>query len=335
MIDADELLSRSRRPLVLGIGGGGDVVGALATAEACRIHGAEPVVGGVTWERRPIDPQPGPRSESEIEGGRRLAAGVVAASAGTRVRESGVVFAESRMAGLLDEETVLVDATLGPAQLADGIAAAAASLGADLIVFIDVGGDALAHGDEPGLASPLYDTLLLAAAARLAERALADAPAGAGGASTSPAGGPCPHVLGGIFGVGCDGELTPPEVFERLAEVGAADGLAGARGLTPAVAGRLEEAVKVVPTEASAQAVRCFHGEIGRSAIRQRRRSVELSPAGALTFYFDPIAAVRSAARLAAAVTDARDLEHANAILHDLGVYTELDYERDALHTVR
>jgi hypothetical protein len=335
MIDADELLSRSRRPLVLGIGGGGDVVGALATAEACRIHGAEPVVGGVTWERRPIDPQPGPRSESEIEGGRRLAAGVVAASAGTRVRESGVVFAESRMAGLLDEETVLVDATLGPAQLADGIAAAAASLGVDLIVFIDVGGDALAHGDEPGLASPLCDALLLAAAARLAERALADAPAGARGASRSPAGGSCPPALGGIFGVGCDGELTPPEVFERLAEVGAADGLAGARGLTPAVAARLEEAVKVVPTEASAQAVRCFHGEIGRSAIRQGRRSVELSPAGALTFYFDPIAAVRSAARLAAAVTDARDIEHANAILHDLGVYTELDYERDALHTVR
>jgi hypothetical protein len=322
VIDADELISRSRRPLVLGIGGGGDVVGALATAEASRIHGAEPVVGGVTWERRPIDPQPGPRAESEIEGGRRLAAGVVAASAGTRVRESGVVFAESRMAGLLGEETVLVDATLGPAQLADGIAAAAASLGVDLIVFVDVGGDALAHGDEPGLASPLCDALLLAAAARLAERSAARS-------SSSP------PVLGGIFGIGCDGELTPPEVLERLAEVGAAGGLAGARGITPAVAERLEEAVRVVPTEASAQALRCFRGEIGPSSIRQGRRSVELSPAGALTFYFEPVAAVRSAARLAAAVTDARDLEHANEILHDLGVYTELDYERDALHTVR
>ena len=159
MIDADALLSGSRRPLVLGIGGGGDVVGALATAEACRVHGAEPVVGGVTWERRPIDSQPGPRAESEIEGGRRLAAGVLGASAGTRVRDSGVVFAESRMAELLGEETVLVDATLGPAQLADGIAAAASSLEADLLVFIDVGGDALAHGDEPGLASPLCDAL--------------------------------------------------------------------------------------------------------------------------------------------------------------------------------
>jgi hypothetical protein len=316
VIDAEALMSRCQRPLVLGIGGGGDVVGALATAEACRVHGAEPVVGGVTWERRPIDPQPGPRAESEIEGGRPLAPGVIAASAATRVRESGVVFAESRMAELLGEETVLVDATLGPAQLADGIAAAAASLDVDLIVFLDVGGDALAHGDEPGLASPLCDALLLAAAARLAER------------DAMP-------VLGGIFGIGCDGELTPPEVLERLAEVGAAGGLAGARGLTPAIAQRLEEAVKVVPTEASAQAVRCFHGAIGSSTIRQGRRTVELSPAGSLTFYFDPVAAVGSAARLAAAVTDARDLDQANEILHGMGVYTELDYERDALHTVR
>jgi hypothetical protein len=321
VIDSDLLLSRSRRPLVLGIGGGGDVVGALATAEVCRLHGAEPVVGGVTWERRPIDPQPGPRTEAEIEGARPLAPGVLAASPGTRVRESGVLFAESRMAQLLDEETILVDATLGPSRLVDGLAAAAGVLGSDLIVFVDVGGDALAHGDEPGLASPLCDAIMLAAAARLADRAAA--------------GGSSPAVLGGIFGIGCDGELTPSEVLARLAEVGAEGGLAGARGLTPAIAQRLEEAVAVVPTEASAQAVRCFRGELGRAEIRSGRRTVELSPAGALSFYFDPLAALRSAARLAAAVMDARDLDDANDILHGLGVRTELDYERDALHTVR
>lgn len=314
MIDADALLSRARRPLVLGIGGGGDVVGALATAEASRLHGGQPMVGGVTWERRPIDPQPGPRAESEIEGARRLAPGVMAASGETRVRASGVRFAESRMAELLGEETMLVDATRGPEELAQGLAAAAGELGCDLFVFVDVGGDVLAHGDEPGLASPLCDSVLLAAAARLAAT---------GG----------PPVLGGVFGIGCDGELTPAEVLERLAEVGAAGGLAGARGLTPRVAQRLEEAVEAVPTEASAGALRCFRGEIGRYEIRGGRRSVELSPAGALTFYFDPIAALRSAARLAAAVMDARDLEDANEILHGLGVYTELDYERDALHT--
>jgi hypothetical protein len=307
------LLSRSRRPLVLGIGGGGDVVGALATAEACRAHGAEPVLGGVTWERRPIDPTPGPRAEPEIEGARRLAPGVLAATGATRVRESGVVFAESRMAELLGAETVLVDATLGPAAIAAGIAAAAAELGADLVVFVDVGGDALAHGDEPGLASPLCDALMLAAAARLEE----------------------PPVLGAIFGVGCDGELTAAEVLDRLAEVAAAGGFAGARGLTAGVTARLAEAVEAIPTEASAQALRCFHGETGRATIRQGRRTVELSPVGALTFYFDVATAVRSAASLAAAVADACDLDHANELLHGLGVRTELDYERDALHTVR
>ncbi len=244
MTDADRLLDAARRPLVIGIGGGGDVVGALATAEACRLRGAAPVVGGVSWERRPIDPRPGPRAAAEIENARELAPGVLAASGATRVRESGVLFAESRMAALLGEECVLVDATLGPAAIADGIEAAAAGLGCDLLVFLDVGGDALAHGDEPGLASPLCDALLMAAAARLAARA------------ETP-------VLAAIFGIGCDGELTAAEVLERIAEVAAAGGLAGARGLTPAVVDRLDEAVAAVPTEASAQALRCFRGETG------------------------------------------------------------------------
>src|SRR6188472_3274492 len=97
--DAERLLSGARRPLVLGIGGGGDVVGALATAEACRLYaGARPVLGGVSWERRPIDPLPGPRPEAEIEGARPLGPGVMTAGPDTRVRGSGVRFAEARMA---------------------------------------------------------------------------------------------------------------------------------------------------------------------------------------------------------------------------------------------
>jgi hypothetical protein len=268
------------------------------------------VVGGVTWERRPIDPQPGPRAQAEIEGACELACGVLLAGPGTRVAGGGPMFAESHMARFLGEETVLVDPWPGPAAMASSLERAMATLEADLLVLVDVGGDALAHGDEPGLASPLCDAVLLAAGARLlAERA-------------------APPVLGAVFGPGCDGELTLDEVMARVAEVAAAGGFAGARGITPAIAERLEAAVEQVPTEASAQALRCFRGETGTASIRAGRRSVELSPVGALSFYFDVGAALRSAARLAQAVRDAGDLEQANEILHGLGVRSELDYER-------
>src|SRR5689334_23730881 len=137
MHDPELMLRRARRPLVIGIGGGGDVVGALATAELARIyHGADPVVGGVSWERRPIDPEPGPRGIDEIEDGERLSDCVLLAGPRTRVRASDVLFGESRMAELLGEKTVLVDVHPGPAELADGIGAAADALGCDLIVCL-------------------------------------------------------------------------------------------------------------------------------------------------------------------------------------------------------
>jgi len=309
VIDAEVLLSSAQRPLVIGIGGGGAVVGALATAETCRLyHGAAPVVGGMTWERMVIDPLPGPRSLDEVEGGRRISECVLAADPSTRA--NGVPFAESRMAEFLGEATLLVDPHGGPAVVAEGLAAAAAQLDRDLVVFLDVGGDALAHGGEPGLASPLCDAVMMAAAARLAATDL--------------------PVLGAVFGVGCDGELTPREVLERVSEVAAAAGLAGVRGLTEPVARRLEQAVEVVPTEASAMAIRCFRGDTGTTTIRRGRRTVPLSPIGALTFYLDPVAAVGSAARLASAVMDAGSLEEANDLLNALGVRTELDLEREA-----
>jgi hypothetical protein len=311
MDDAEVMLRRARRPLVLGMGGGGDVVGALATAEFARLYdGAEPLLGGLTWERGAIDPAPGPRRPSEIEAAQELAPGILLAGSDTRVRDREVYFAESRMAQFLGERTVLVDIHDGPAAVASGLSATAAQLGCDLLVFIDVGGDVLAQGEEPGLRSPLCDAVMLAAASLLHD-----------------AGHP---VLAGIFGTGCDAELTQDEVLARLARVAAAGGLLGARGLTDAVARRVEGAVEVVPTEASAQAVSAFRGGSGTATIRGGARQLVLTTVAAITFYLGVKETFEAAGRLAQAVLHATTLEGANDALHALGVDTELDLERAA-----
>ena len=317
MLDADALLAGARRPLLIGVGGGGDVAAALALAEPLgRLHGARPVTGGVSWERLVVDRHPGPRRVAEIaDPVQQIAPAAVLAGPRTRVREppqgEEVRFAEARAADLAGESTVLVDPSDGPGAVADGLGAAIERLDADLLVLVDVGGDAIAHGDEPGLSSPLCDAILLAAGAELVDRGVS--------------------VLGAVFGAGCDGELTLAEVLARVAEIAAAGGTAGARGLTEPAAAMLERAVAHIPTEASALPLRALRGETGRVPIRGGRREVELSPLCALTFFFDVRAALESAACLARAVGRATGLEAANDALGALGVRTELDLEREAL----
>ncbi len=297
------------RALVLGIGGGGDVVGALASADLCRRLGTGVVMGGVSWERLPIDPRPGPRPVAEIMNAEQLAPGVLLAGPDTCTQD-GVLFAESRMAALLGEPTVLVDPNIGPARIAESLERAAIALGLDLFVFVDVGGDVLGAGSEPGLASPLCDALMLAAGALLEQRGAA--------------------VLGAVFGPGCDGELTLEELLGRLALLAASGALHAIEGLTPAALDDVARAAAAIPTEASAQAVRCARGELGLTTIRGGRRTVELTPFGASIVYFDPAAALHRAAPLARAVQDAHDLQEAQERLHALGVRTELDYELTA-----
>jgi hypothetical protein len=290
---------------VLGIGGGGDVVGSLAIARRCRELGAEAVLGGVAWERMPIDPYPGPRSVEQIDGGRRLGERAVLADPRTTTPE-GVPFSESRVAGHLGAETVLIDITGGASGAAEGVAAAASELACELAVFVDIGGDAIADGSEPGLASPLCDAVMLAAAIELGERLPAAA---------------------AVLGAGCDGELEPSEVLDRIAALARAGAWTGAWSVPPAIADEIEAAAAETQTEASLQVVRCARGETGLTEIRGGRRHVPLSPLGALAFYFDPVAGA-PALPLASAAVGSKRLDEAHAALTSIGVQTELDYER-------
>jgi hypothetical protein len=227
---------------------------------------------------------------------------VLLAAARTRTR-GGALFAESRMAELLGEPTVLVDPGVGPAHVARGLESAAAELGVDLFVFVDVGGMP-ADGTEPGLASLLRDAVMLAAA-RLS--------AAARGRRRDPA-----RVRRRAYARELLG--ASPRRRRRRAARDRGDERGGDGG---------SRACGGIDTDGgSAQAVSAARR--GRHDDDPRRRRAASHPARATTVYMDPALAVNGAAPLASAVDDARDLEEAQSRLSALGVHTELDYEREA-----
>jgi hypothetical protein len=295
-------VAESNRALVLGIGGGGDAVGSIAIAHWLAERDVEAVLGGVAWERMVVDPHPGPRALEEIRGGRALDGALVVDSSGGATTPEGVHFCESRLALHLGEETVLIDVTRGPSGAARGIDSACAELGCDLAVLVDIGGDAIADGSEPGLASPLCDAVMLAAGLECATPALA-----------------------AVLGAGCDGELQPSEVLARVAALARAGAWLDTLG-TSSAAAEIEAAGAVAVTEASLLVARAARGECGPVEIRGGRRTVDLGPVAALAFIFDLDAAFGELP-LARAVAQSPSIEAARDALNAIGISTELDYE--------
>jgi hypothetical protein len=307
-LSLEDLIRSSRRALVVGVGGGGDVVGALVTARFLEFCGLEFRLGGLSWERSVFDPVPGPRRLDEVEHVRPLHRYAWLANRETRTT-TGVYFAESKMAALRGEEILLIDINGGATGVVEGLQAALKEFKADLLVGVDVGGDSLAEGGEPGLRSPLADSIVLAAYAELERRGQ--------------------PTLWSMFGYGSDGELTVDEIERALSRVAAAGGFLGAWALTHRMVAELEQVIQSVKTEASAVPVECARGAWGETAIRQDRRKVKLTPLAALTFFLSAAVVFETLARPARAVAGSSALEEANDALHAIGIKTELDLERE------
>src|SRR5574342_464930 len=156
----EDLIRGSSRALVVGVGGGGDVVGALAAARFLEFCGLEFVLGGLSWERYVFDPVPGPRNLSEVENVRVLHDYAWMANAESRTR-TGIYFAESKMSAVQGKEVLLVDINGGVSGAVSALEAAMNECNTDLLLGLDVGGDSLAQGHEPGLRSPLADSIML------------------------------------------------------------------------------------------------------------------------------------------------------------------------------
>ena len=311
-LSLEEILRKSTKAILLGIGGGGDIVGTIPTARLLEMFGIECVLGGLPWERFVYDPIPGPRAFNEIKNIRPLNSTVWFANKDT-VTTTGVRFAETEIAEIYGTEVLLVDITKGVEGVVNGLSKAMNELQADLLIGIDVGGDSLAFGDEKGLASPLADSIMISALSELQKNHVA---------------------LLGVFGYGSDGELEHMELERSLSIVAKEGGLIGAWGITPQILTDLEIALSRVSTEASRIPVECAKGATGKTTIRRGTRMVALSLTSTITFYLSPRVVYEKISKPARLVSGSKSLDEGNDALHSIGLFTELDLEREIQNVV-
>ncbi|MEV6685427.1 DUF1152 domain-containing protein [Streptomyces sp. NPDC051130] len=239
--------------LYIAAGGGGDPVGTLIAARTLTAGLADtadpdgpagpadpPLIATYAWERPEVDPTSRPLGERDFDGllregdgsGRR---GFASFTPATRARRP----AGSSMPGLardLPARLLLLDPARGLPCLSRQIESMAEAAGSLRIRIVDIGGDILTHGDEPGLCSPFGDALTLAAC----------------------------HLTGipttvHVAGPGLDGEIGERPLLERLA---------ASRPLVPDrdAAAAADRALAWHPSEASALWAAAIHG--ARSAVR-------------------------------------------------------------------
>ncbi len=252
-----------------------------------------------------IDPLPGPRTANDFDGLHQLAPHVneVAPATTTRPPAGSSL---PRLAAELPARLVLLDPSGGAVGMATQIDAAAAYFAADDIVLVDVGGDALTDGADPGLRSPLADQLALAACVLV--------------------GRPARLV---VTGAGLDGEIPAEIVLQRL------EGLAAHR-LAP-IDGEGVALIRHVfgwhPSEASGMLAAAADGRRGRVEVRDAGDHVELTGRTAEVFAVD---AVRAAAVTPATLLGrTTSLSEAEAVIRDVTGVSEIRYESTKANQMR
>lgn len=293
------------KALIIGIGGGGDVVGTIPTSRYLRELGLKTIIGGLTWERYVIDPDPGPRKIGELENVRRISDTTVLANSETRTKK-GVRFTETIISEILNEETLLVDLNKGVQGIISGLNKTFKELDIDLFIGVDVGGDVLARGTEKRVHSMLADSMNLAAMTKLE----------------------VPSILG-VLGYGTDGELELDTLLENTAKIASKGGYIGARGLTPEDVDFIEKFINKTKTEATALAIRAAKGEMGEIMIRGGYREVYLTPVSSITFFLDPNIVMEEISTVGKKLLETKNLDEAQKILNEKGIPSELTFERD------
>ncbi|BCS92822.1 hypothetical protein L3N51_00711 [Metallosphaera sp. J1] len=297
--------------LVLGAGGGGDIVSALLPFERLRKNGEKVVLGAILWERRVEDPVPGPICTNDLREVEAINERVAVLGPNSYAIREGkrVIPQAARVARILGVNVVSFCISGGAIGLYDDLTEIASELGIDQVIGVDAGGDILAEGTESNLLSPLADSIALASLTKLEESYL--------------------KTQLSVIGLGADGELEAEYLLQRISKIASLNGLVEILGYDESTASLVERVLEVTITEASALPLKAFRGLYGEVSIRNGKRRVFVSPLTSVMFTFRP-RVVASISKLYEAVRNSSSLEEANEALHQLGLITELDRERQS-----
>jgi len=282
--------------LLVAAGGGGDAI--TASVLPAVLHLVEPpIILTYSWDRLITDPLPGPRVPSDFTGLRRPHSHVLEVVTTTAaIPPAGSSLPQ--LAKHLPARLLLLDPSGGAIGMAAQVDAAADLDNADRVGLVDVGGDVLTRGNEPGLRSPLADLLALAACTRT--------------------GRPC-QVL--VIGPGIDGELGEAAVLERLADLdGSRIATLDAKTFRPVC-----DVFAWHPSEASGLVAAAAHGIRGNVEVRDAGDHVRLTDNTPVVFSVDAYKA--AAASPAAGLGSTTTLAEAAQITKDLTGISEIDYE--------
>lgn len=290
--------------LVIAAGGGGDAITGSALNGPLGLTGP-PVVLTYSWDRLMIDPLPGPRTAGDFTGLRELAPDIHEVLPSTRpISPAGSSL--PRLAAELPARILLLDPAGGAVHMAAQIGAAAAYFHAGTIAVIDVGGDALTDGSDPGLRSPLADQLALAACAltNLPTQLFIAAP-------------------------GIDGEISPSTILTRLDRLGA-DQLAD---LTSTDLAPVRPVFNWHPSEASGLLAAAAAGRRGRVEVRDAGDHIELTDSTPALFTVNAKAALQTTP--AGQLTDTQSFDEAENIIRETTGISEIRYETDKATRLR
>lgn len=307
-----EMALKSKKALLIGIGGGGDIIQTIPIRNYLKLLGVEEVyLAGVAGEWWPFDTSspseyiwaPTVYAVADLTDAQLVTDG--AAKVNPETKYKGRSIAEAKIAQALGVETYVFSVHQGVQGLLKSLQGFIAKTGVDLVVGMDVGSDSLYSGEgeihQPK--TPLVDFIVLSALTQLEV-----------------------DTVYGLAGLGCDGEMEIVDVERNVSKIMQAGGFIGAYGLTQQDVLDMEKACDLFADPVERFPCLAAKGDFGYKNMKLMDiwgATVKLMPITAVTLFFEPVVVVEACARYAAKIAQTNSLEEAEEIFLSLEVVPE------------